>query len=79
MDGENTWIECKENFLLTSSLCVVEEEFDEDMRDQVEKSARHLYGLIHARFVITSRGLAKMVWARKKFSPLYTNFNPFSH
>jgi hypothetical protein len=41
----------------------VEEEFDEDMRDQVEKSARHLYGLIHARFVITSRGLAKMVCA----------------
>ncbi|KAJ2955483.1 hypothetical protein NQZ79_g8520 [Umbelopsis isabellina] len=44
--------------LITDNL--VEEEFDEDMRDQVEKSARHLYGLIHARFVITSRGLAKM-------------------
>ncbi|KAH8557023.1 casein kinase II, regulatory subunit [Umbelopsis sp. PMI_123] len=50
--------------LITDNL--VEEEFDEDMRDQVEKSARHLYGLIHARFVITSRGLAKMLDKYKK-------------
>lgn len=62
-------MEYKSIFLLTFSLCVVEEEFDEDMRDQVEKSARHLYGLIHARFVITSRGLAKMVWARRARNP----------
>ncbi|OAJ35834.1 hypothetical protein BDEG_20066 [Batrachochytrium dendrobatidis JEL423] len=31
------------------------------MWDEVEKSARHLYGLIHARFVITNRGLSKML------------------
>lgn len=34
---------------------------DEDMREQIEKSARHLYGLVHARFITTIRGLAKMV------------------
>ena len=34
---------------------------DEDMRDQIEKSARHLYGLVHARYITTIRGLAKMV------------------
>jgi len=50
--------------LITDNL--VEEEFDEDMREQVEKSARHLYGLIHARFVITSRGLSKMLDKYKK-------------
>ncbi|TPX38166.1 hypothetical protein SmJEL517_g00188 [Synchytrium microbalum] len=38
----------------------IEEEIDEDLRSEVEKSARHLYGLIHARYVITARGLAKM-------------------
>jgi hypothetical protein len=38
-----------------------EERFDEKARDQIERAARHLYGLIHARFVITTRGLAKMV------------------
>lgn len=38
-----------------------EERFDEKTRDQIERAARHLYGLIHARFVITTRGLAKMV------------------
>ena len=31
------------------------------MREQIEKSARHLYGLVHARYVVTTRGLAKMV------------------
>ena len=34
---------------------------DDDMREQIEKSARHLYGLVHARYVVTTRGLAKMV------------------
>ncbi|KAI9831077.1 MAG: casein kinase 2 regulatory subunit [Phylliscum demangeonii] len=33
---------------------------DDDMREQIEKSARHLYGLIHARYIVTTRGLAKM-------------------
>lgn len=31
------------------------------MRETIEKSARHLYGLIHARYIVTTRGLAKMV------------------
>jgi hypothetical protein len=34
---------------------------DDDMREAIEKSARHLYGLVHARYVVTTRGLAKMV------------------
>lgn len=38
-----------------------DEHLNEEQRDQLETSARHLYGLIHARFIITSRGLAKMV------------------
>ncbi|CAG8597520.1 9913_t:CDS:2, partial [Dentiscutata heterogama] len=42
------------------------EELDDEMREAVEKSARHLYGLIHARFIITSRGLAKMLEKYKK-------------
>lgn len=37
-------------------------ECDDKMRDAVEKSARHLYGLVHARYIITTRGLARMVW-----------------
>ena len=34
---------------------------DDKMRDAVEKSARHLYGLVHARYIVTTRGLARMV------------------
>lgn len=34
---------------------------DDEMRETIEKSARHLYGLVHARFIVTTRGLAKMV------------------
>ncbi|OLL25882.1 Casein kinase II subunit beta-2 [Neolecta irregularis DAH-3] len=45
---------------------VFEHEVDGETRDQIEKSARHLYGLIHARFIITSRGLSKMLDKFKK-------------
>lgn len=34
---------------------------EDDMRETIEKSARHLYGLVHARYIVTTRGLAKMV------------------
>jgi casein kinase II subunit beta len=40
--------------LITDSLS---EHLDADLWNAVEKSARHLYGLIHARFVLTTRGL----------------------
>lgn len=40
---------------------VFELDCDDDMREQIEKSARHLYGLVHARYITTTRGLAKMV------------------
>ncbi|CAH7673668.1 casein kinase II, regulatory subunit [Phakopsora pachyrhizi] len=43
-----------------------EDELDERTRESVEGSARHLYGLIHARYIITSRGLAKMLDKFKK-------------
>ncbi|PLB43941.1 casein kinase II beta 2 subunit [Aspergillus steynii IBT 23096] len=39
---------------------------DDDLREQIEKSARHLYGLVHARYIITTRGLSKMVDKYKK-------------
>lgn len=34
---------------------------DDEMRETIEKSARHLYGLVHARYIVTTRGLGKMV------------------
>lgn len=40
-----------------------EHEVEDEMRELVEASARHLYGLIHARYIITPRGLQKMVHA----------------
>ncbi|KAJ5740760.1 Casein kinase II subunit beta-2 [Penicillium malachiteum] len=39
---------------------------DDDLREQIEKSARHLYGLVHARYIVTTRGLAKMLDKYKK-------------
>jgi hypothetical protein len=41
---------------------------DDDMRETIEKSARHLYGLVHARYIVTTRGLAKMVCTSLFFS-----------
>ncbi|KIH90433.1 hypothetical protein SPBR_09044 [Sporothrix brasiliensis 5110] len=37
---------------------------DDEMRETIEKSARHLYGLVHARYIVTTRGLAKMTAER---------------
>ena len=39
---------------------------DDELREQIEKAARHLYGLVHARYIVTTRGLAKMVCDRKR-------------
>ena len=47
------------------------------MREAVEKSARHLYGLIHARFINTSRGLAKMVYKNYFFKSLLWDIPKF--
>ncbi|KAJ9095314.1 hypothetical protein QFC21_005680 [Naganishia friedmannii] len=38
-----------------------EESMDDEERESLDTSARFLYGLIHARFIVTSRGLAKML------------------
>lgn len=39
---------------------------DDEMREAIEKSARQLYGLVHARYIVTTRGLAKMLEKYKK-------------
>ncbi|KAL1883886.1 hypothetical protein VTK73DRAFT_7674 [Phialemonium thermophilum] len=39
---------------------------DDNMRETIEKSARHLYGLVHARYIVTTRGLSKMLEKYKK-------------
>ncbi|AFR95517.1 casein kinase II subunit beta [Cryptococcus neoformans] len=43
-----------------------EDDLDEDTRESIETSARFLYGLIHARFIVTTRGLAKMLEKYRK-------------
>lgn len=42
---------------------------DDDMRETIESSARHLYGLVHARYIVTTRGLTKMVLFPSLSSP----------
>jgi Casein kinase II regulatory subunit len=48
---------------------------EDEMREAIEKSARHLYGLVHARYIVTTRGLAKMVCPRP-LSEIYPYPNP---
>ncbi|UZJ52525.1 hypothetical protein CBS101457_001845 [Exobasidium rhododendri] len=44
--------------LVTDAL---EDELDDEARDHIEAQARLLYGLVHARYIITTRGLGKML------------------
>lgn len=42
-----------------------EDDLDDEARDHIEAQARLLYGLVHARYIITTRGLGKMVSSAK--------------
>jgi casein kinase II subunit beta len=46
---------------------------DDDMREAIEKSARHLYGLVHARYIVTTRGLGKMVSLYQTYTSYMTD------
>lgn len=47
---------------------------EEEHRGGVELAARFLYGLIHARWIITTRGLNKMVGASMQFQRTGADF-----
>ncbi|KAK4050096.1 casein kinase 2 regulatory subunit [Microbotryomycetes sp. JL201] len=66
LTGLNTEVQGYSAALELITDTAADEDLNEEQRDQLETSARHLYGLIHARFIITSRGLSKMIEKYKK-------------
>ena len=48
-------------FLFAFLFLAEQEENDGEVRNIIEKSARHTYGLIHNRFILTTSGLEKML------------------
>ncbi|KAK7678539.1 hypothetical protein QCA50_018411 [Cerrena zonata] len=45
---------------------IVDEDIPDEMRGALDVQCRHLYGLIHARWIVTARGLAKMLEKYKR-------------
>jgi casein kinase II subunit beta len=49
----------------TPSVCILTSSIDHnihsEVRDVIEKAGSHLYGLLHARYILSQRGLLKMV------------------
>lgn len=49
------------NHYVTLSHMIPDDDIQDELRGSLDVQARLLYGLIHARWIVTARGLAKMV------------------
>ena len=52
---------CHADVTLTSSLLGADDMLTEEQHEMVESAAEMLYGLIHVRYILTSRGMNAMV------------------
>jgi hypothetical protein len=52
---------CTKFFSYISTSDITDDEIQDEMRGSLDVQARLLYGLIHARWIVTARGLQKMV------------------
>jgi casein kinase II subunit beta len=61
MVTDNIGISRTSLFPIVISLAPIDDDIQDELRATLDVQARLLYGLIHARWIVTARGLQKMV------------------